>query len=373
MPEKQWEKIEASVNELVQLTSPVSEALVVINQAGFILAFNGAATRVFDYEAHEVIGKNVNALMPEPYHSAHDSYLQNYVKSRDPKIIGFGREVLAQRKNGEVFPIELAVNDVVVQGELVFVGTIRDLTNREKIRQKISKYVESLVQSNQELNDFAHIASHDLKEPLRGLSNNALFLKEDYGNQLPEDAVKRLNRLIFLCNHMEKLINDLLYFSKLGKQDLSFKPTELGLLVQDLVSTLEAVSSKENIKVHISNNLPSIVCDEVRVREVFRNLIANAIKYNNNIEKFVEVGYNETGEFFVKDNGIGIPQQFYEDIFLIFKRLNDENDAVKGTGVGLTFVKKIIERHGGYIRVESDVGKGTTFYFTLPQNGTNHK
>jgi light-regulated signal transduction histidine kinase (bacteriophytochrome) len=218
------------------------------------------------------------------------------------------------------------------------------------------------------------IASHDLKEPLRGLFNNATFLQEDYKDKLDARGISRLNRMCQLSQRMEQLINDLLYFSRLGRQELANQQTDLNEVIEDIETMMEATLSERNAVVSIPRRLPTVRCDRVRIAEVFRNLITNAVKYNDSEQKLIEVGCVEnpatsgkSGKqvFYVKDNGIGIQEEFHNEIFRIFKRLNQEDEDKKGTGVGLTFVRKIVERHGGRIWLESAPGRGTTFYFTL--------
>jgi signal transduction histidine kinase len=238
----------------------------------------------------------------------------------------------------------------------------------------------ALERSNKDLDDFAYIASHDLKEPLRGLSNNAKFLLEDHGDRLPEDATRRLHRMGFLAARMENLINDLLYFSRLAHQDLAVRPTDLNAVIADIIALRETAEDSRTASIAVPKPLPEVVCDRTRVAEVFRNLISNALKYNESPQKRVEIGHcdevqtprgRERDVFYVKDNGIGIAPEFHDDIFKIFKRLNAEEDDKKGTGVGLTFVRKIIERHGGRIWLSSTPGEGTTFFFTF-QHGSSH-
>lgn len=366
-------KMETILNDvsMVSVMNTVLDALIIIDSKGIISAFNTAASRIFGYTSQDVLGQKVNMLMPEPYQSEHDSYLSNYLGTGEKKVIGIGREVRGRRKNGEVFPMELGVNNMLVNGKIMFVGTLRDISERKQAEESIKTYIKKLKQSNQELDDFAYIASHDLKEPLRGLSNNALFLKEDFGDKLGSKAVERIDRIIFLAERMEQLVNDLLHFSRLGQQDLANTECNLADLVQDTLSMLDAVIVEKNVEIKIQNNMPIIICDKVRMREVFHNLITNAIKYNNKPSKSIEIGYSKDNQFFVKDNGIGIAEKFREEVFRIFKRLNAEDDSTKGTGVGLTFVKKIIERHGGSIWIESEEGEGTTFHFTLPRRSAN--
>ena len=248
------------------------------------------------------------------------------------------------------------------------------ITKLNESEKKQNRYMEDLERSNSELDDFAYIASHDLKEPIRGLANNALFLKEDFEDILGQDGANRLKR-------MESLINELLYFSRLGRQDLAIQPVNLNDLIKGIEEMLETTLSENNAKIIIPEPLPTITCDVPRITEVFRNLITNAIKYNKSDFKVIEVGCTRTNKsdsqesdnfiFHVIDNGIGIKNEFFSDIFRIFKRLNSEDDDTKGSGVGLTFVQKIIERHGGKIWLESKENKGTTFFFTLNDNNEN--
>jgi signal transduction histidine kinase len=239
---------------------------------------------------------------------------------------------------------------------------------------EIARQVEALERSNRELNDFAYIASHDLKEPLRGLFNNATFLREDYAEKLDQEGVSRLFRVGYLCQRMEQLINSLLYFSRLGHQELTVQRTDLGAVIRDIEMMSETTLNECNVTIVIPRELPFVRCDKTRITEVFRSLIINAVKYNENEKKTVEIGcrdevtrgnFVERQVFYVKDDGIGIAEEFHEDIFRIFKRLNAEADNEKGVGVGLTFARKIVERHGGRIWLDSALGLGSTFYFTI--------
>ncbi|WP_431686036.1 sensor histidine kinase [Hahella sp. NBU794] len=246
-------------------------------------------------------------------------------------------------------------------GRLIcLIGMAADVT--EQIKHK-----EALLRSNQELDDFAYIASHDLKEPLRGISNYASFLIEDYQDRLDDSGRQMLQSLVRLTSRMERLITELLHYSRLGRTDLSIESCNLNTVVTEVIETLEPRLNELAVNCRIANKLPEIKCDRVRVAEVFRNLITNSMKYNDKEEKWITVGSFEENVqhiFYVKDNGIGISSNLYEKIFKIFKRLHPQ-DKYGGTGVGLTIVKKIVERHGGRIWLDSSSGEGTTFYFTL--------
>jgi light-regulated signal transduction histidine kinase (bacteriophytochrome) len=260
---------------------------------------------------------------------------------------------------------------------------LRDVTRRKKAELALLDYTQALELSNQELDDFAYIASHDLKEPLRGIHNHARFLLEDNCDKLDEESVGRLNRLVQLSQRMERLINDLLYFSRLGRQDLAMQTTDLAEVTRDVQATLEHLLEERHASLVVQSKLPSARCDKPRVTELLRNLITNAVKYNDKAEKLIEVGFvaskaRSNGEvarkvYFVRDNGRGIDAEFHEDVFRIFKRLQAADSTETGTGVGLTFVKKIVERHGGEIWVESTLGHGATFYFTLEASHDDRK
>ena len=250
---------------------------------------------------------------------------------------------------------------------------------------ELAKLNVELERSNNELDAFAYIASHDLKEPLRGIHNYASFLIEDYADVLNDDGVEKLQTLVRLTQRMEDLINSLLHFSRLGREELNLQVTDLNELVKHTVEVLKLSFNTSTVDIRIPRPLPNIRCDRIQISEVFSNLISNAIKYNNNIEKWIEIGYLDTVDshqdylpqmneenapplvFYIRDNGIGIREQHIGLIFRIFKRLHGKNQYGGGTGAGLTIVKKIVERHNGTIWVESTYGEGSTFYFALPR------
>lgn len=343
------------------------DGIITINEKGQILSVNDSAQHIFGYQEAELLNRNVKCLMPEPYHGEHDTYIANYVQTLEAKIIGQGREVSGLRKNGEIFPMELGVTQFSVDNRMYFCGMVRDITVQQKLASEKEKLIKQLSQSNEELDNFAYIASHDLKEPLRAIRNHSTFLKEDYEQVLDEDGVHKLNRLMYLTSRMEKLISDLLYFSRLGREKANREVTDVNLIVEDVKARLEESLEKHNVELVIDNVLPSIACDSVKVTELFHNLVTNAYKYNVADKKRINIGSDNGNPetFYIKDNGIGIDNRFKKDIFRIFKRLNSPKKFGEGSGVGLTFSKKIVEQHNGKIWFESTENQGTCFYFTL--------
>jgi two-component system, chemotaxis family, sensor kinase Cph1 len=236
-----------------------------------------------------------------------------------------------------------------------------------------------LERSNIELDAFAYVASHDLKEPLRGIHNYSTFLIEDYGDKLGADGNHKLATLMQLTQRMEDLIESLLRYSRFGRAELLLQPIALDDIVESVLDVIK-ISQPSPVQLQIPRPLPQIECDRAQVTELFTNLISNALKYNDRDDKSIEIGYilpAETDDlvpadlarsqtvFFVRDNGIGVRAKHFENIFKIFKRLHPATKYGGGTGAGLTIVKKIVERHGGNIAIVSTFGEGSTFYFTL--------
>ncbi len=240
--------------------------------------------------------------------------------------------------------------------------------------EALAKLNAELERSNLELDSFAYVASHDLKEPLRGIHNYSHFLLEDYAEKFEEAGVEKLKTITRLTQRMDALLDSLLYYSRIGRQELALRQVDLQEVVDETLEMLQLRLKESQAHVRLPRPLPSQQADAVRVSEIFSNLISNAIKYNINSEKWVEIGYLDSATpatprvYYVRDNGIGIPVEHQENIFRIFKRLHNRDEYGGGVGAGLTIVKKIIERHGGKIWLESVFGTGTTFYFTLEKN-----
>jgi signal transduction histidine kinase len=245
----------------------------------------------------------------------------------------------------------------------------------EQQTRELRERNRQLVRSNQELDDFAHVASHDLKEPLRGIANYSLFLLEDYGDKLNEEGRHKLETLGQLSRRMSALIDSLHQFSRLGRVELAVAPTDLGAVLDGVLEGLRSTLEEKRVEVRAPRPLPTVSCDRVRVGEIFHNLILNAVKYNDKPHRWVEVGVTAPARpggpdvFYVRDNGIGIRERHLEAIFRVFNRLHASDQYGGGTGVGLSIAKRVVERHGGRIWAESVYGQGTTFYFTLAPEG----
>lgn len=375
------------------------DPIATIGADGIIRSASRAFGRVFGREAADLVGRNVKLLMPEPVRSQHDAYLERYLKTGTPTVLGRLREVEAERRDGTTFPCEVWINAVEVDEgeEPLFCGVLRDITERKRGEQRLQQYASHLEvanleladssktlhdvnaqlrRSNEDLDAFASVASHDLKEPLRGIHNYARFLIEDYGDRLDAEGASRLETLARLAARLSTMIDALLEFSRLGRAGLEVSRTDLHTVVGEVVESLQVMLQERKAEVRIVGNLPTVLCSGPLVAEVFRNLIENAVKYNDRSDPWVEIGVQEPAisgrsvpVFTVRDNGIGIRERHFDAVFRLFKRLNGRDQFGQGTGMGLTIVKKIVERHGGEVWIESSVGEGSMFLFTLCREG----
>lgn len=233
---------------------------------------------------------------------------------------------------------------------------------------KSREFEARICAANKELDEFAYIASHDLKEPLRGIHNYASFLKEDYADRLDEEGRRYIDRIQQLTERMADLIEHLLAYSRLGYVELARDLVDTDAVVDAVAEDLGPLLTGKGVELRRTGHLPVVKGDAIRIRQVFQNLISNAVKYNDKPVKWVEVGCDDNRVpplFYVRDNGIGIAPHHQDAVFQIFKRLHEQNKYGGGAGAGLTITRKIIERHGGRIWLESVHGEGASFYFTL--------
>lgn len=232
---------------------------------------------------------------------------------------------------------------------------------------RLERRNQELKRSNLALDEFAYISSHDLREPLRALHNYSAILQEDLAGTLEEEHEFMLGSLTRVTQRMEDLIESLLDYSRLGRVDFAFAETDMQQLISTLISDL--AMTRGHVNYEIDNKLPNCLCDPTRIATVFRNLASNGIKYNHSEAPVIGFGYaqheTEGGYWYVRDNGIGIPDNHQDRIFQVFKRLHPQDKYGGGTGVGLTFSRRIVERHGGKMWLESEPGKGAKFCFTL--------
>lgn len=360
---------------LQAILDAAGEGITGLDLDGRIIFTNAAAAHLLGYSPESLLGAGHHDLL---HHSHQDGSPYPAGQCRIDEAI---REERSFRSEGEIFwradgtamPVDVVSMPLHEHGVLIgAVLVFGDISERKAAEAAVQRVLCELERSNRELDDFAYIASHDLKEPLRGIHNYAGFLLEDYGNRLDEEGRRYLETLQRLSLRMENLVDTLLHYSRLGRTDLNRETCDLNGVLAEALDSLGNLVRAPGVEVQVAKSLPSIACNRVMACELLHNLIVNAVKYNDSSIKKIEIGFvpnHRETVFYVRDNGIGIPEKHQELIFRIFKRLHGRDKYGGGTGAGLTIVKKIVERHGGRVWVESTPGEGSTFYFTL-ENGS---
>jgi len=347
-----------------------NDAFVAIDAADVIKDWNPQAELTFGWGREEALGRTLaETIIPPAHREAHVEGLHRYVLTGEGPMLNRRVELEAMDKEGHLFPVEMTISPIRWGRSHIFSAFVRDITERKRAEAALANQTRELTRINSELEDFTHSVSHDLKEPLRGIEAFAGFIAEDYGDKLDEQGQRYVNVLRESAVRMKDLIDDLLQLSRIGRTRLEQAPVAMGSLVQDVSLELSFALQEKQVDLFIDPEMPTVGCDRARIREVFKNLISNAVKYNDKPHPRIEVGYrSENGAFIfaVRDNGIGIAPEYHEKIFKIFQRLH-HREEYEGTGVGLAICKKVVEAHGGRIWVESAPGEGTTFLFTLPR------
>jgi light-regulated signal transduction histidine kinase (bacteriophytochrome) len=244
---------------------------------------------------------------------------------------------------------------------------VYNITKRKQSEQQMLQLTEDLKRSNEELEQFAYVASHDLQEPLRAVTSYAQLLAHRYQGNLDAKADKYINYIVDGATRMQQLINDLLVYSRLGSRSKEFELADCNAAVNQSLSNLQ-IAIAETKAVITCDRMPTVMADEFQLVQLFQNLLANGIKFCREDIPLIHIAAcRQDGEwvFSVRDRGIGIEPQYADRIFIIFQRLHSRREY-SGTGIGLAMCKRIVERHGGRIWVESQEGKGATFYFTIP-------
>jgi PAS domain S-box-containing protein len=363
------------------------EGIITINDRGIIESINPAGERLFGYQAAEVIGKNVNLLMPAPYRESHDGYLANYLNTGHAKIIGIGREVVGQRKDGTVFPMDLSVSEVRLADRRTFAGFVRDITARKQAEEKLAELAHNLAEKNKELEAIVYVASHDLRSPLvniQGFSKELAraceqlqsILKDGQapGTARPEvhailseEVPEALEYIRAGVAKMDVLLSGFLRFSRLGRAAIRVERLDLNEMLAAIARTLEFQVQQAGATLQVGP-LPACLGDATQVNQVFSNLLDNALKYRHPGRPLqITVSgrrENRRAVYAVRDNGIGIPPEHQAKIFEIFHRLNPSHG--EGEGLGLTIAQRILERQDGRIWVESGPGEGCAFFVSLP-------
>jgi PAS domain S-box-containing protein len=350
------------------LLEAAPDAMVVVNRLGEIVLLNLQAEKQFGYRRDELLGQRVKNIIPEGFA---ERLVADALRSSEDALaqdIGTGIELTARRKDGSEFPIEIMLSPLESSEGILVTAAIRDITTRRSAEAHLLQKVDELKRSNEELGQFAYVASHDLQEPLRMVASYTQLLAQRYKGRLDSDADEFIGYAVDGSNRMQGLIQDLLAYSRAGTNGKALQTISSEKALKEALTNLH-VTTEESGAVVTHDHLPAITTDGTQLAQVFQNLIGNAIKYRGVEIPRVHVSAANNGGnewiFSVRDNGIGIDPQYFERIFVIFQRLHGREEF-KGSGIGLAICKKIVERLGGRIWVKSQPEKGSTFYFALP-------
>jgi PAS domain S-box-containing protein len=353
-----------------QIVETALDAFVEMDSTGLITDWNAQAERTFGWPRAEVVGRPLaDVVIPSRHRDAYTQGLRHR-NAGDGPALNRRTEVTARHRDGHEFPIELSICPIEWGNSHRFAAFARDVTEREQGQQALAHKVEELARSNAELEQFAYVASHDLQEPLRMVASYTQLLARRYKGRLDSDADEFIGFAVDGAARMQKLIQDLLLYSRVTTRGESITVTEAATACNDALRNLRGAIAEAEGVVTVGP-LPAVLADATQLTQLFQNLIMNAIKYRDQRKPEIHITVERDGDlavFAVRDNGIGIEPQYFERIFQMFQRLHTMK-AYSGTGIGLALCRKIVERHGGRIWVESQPGEGSTFLFTIPQGG----
>ncbi len=369
----QVERLGEAEERIRSVVDNVVDGIIAIDEKGRVESFNAAAERLFGYEAEEILGRDVNTLMPEPYHSEHEGYLAKYLRTGEAKIIGIGREVEGRRKDGSTFPMELAVSEFALGQQRYFTGIVRDITDRKRAEKQAYSMLIELKEADRRKDEFLAILAHELRSPLAPLHNMLEIVKRSDGSRdILRQAQETMERQLA---QMVRLVDDLLDVSRITRNKLELRKehAELASVLQHAVETCRplAESLKHEIVVTLPPDAIYVNGDQGRLAQVFGNLLNNACKYTDPGGHIRLTAMKSEGNEVVvsiKDDGIGIPPEMLPRVYDMFTQVESAQERSQGgLGIGLTLVKELVALHDGSVEALSDgPGTGSEFVVRLP-------
>jgi PAS domain S-box-containing protein len=354
------------------IVSNVVDGVVILDRSARIESINPAAVSIFGYPFAEVVGHNLSRLLGDlpPDSRRNQGYGVEQLLSHEQQWQATGR-----RSNGETFPVEMSISQIALNQQMIVI--MRDITERQQVAEKLQARAQELTQlnatmaatnaelrsRNQELDQFAYVASHDLKAPLRAIFSLSEWIEEDLAEQIPEENRHQMSLLRSRVKRMEALINGLLYYSRIGRTHVPIETVDVRALIEEIIDSLAPPSTFTFV---IGPEMPTINTRRLPLRQVLANLLDNAFMHHPRLDGTVTVSVTDGGrwyEFTIQDDGNGIDPSYHDKIFTIFQTLQPR-DTRESTGIGLAIVKKILEAEGGSIKVDSREGQGAAFRFT---------
>jgi PAS domain S-box-containing protein len=349
----------------------VMDGVMTLDENRRIESVNAACSAIFGYAAEEMIGQDSRMLVADVFRSEHEAFFVNAKGLKDAEIGGGIREAMGRHKDGREIPLQTAVSAFTIQGKRYFSSIIRDVTKTKQAEDSRQRLLTRLTESNTELERFAYVASHDMQEPLRMVLNFSQIIAKDYGERLDDEGKEYLKIVGDSALRMRDMVQDLLEYARLGREGVSFGLVDLNLELGHVEENLGALIHDTGAVIS-SDDLPVVNGNAVQIMRLLQNLIANAIKYQPPGRKpVIHVGVAKDGDQWlitVTDNGLGIEKAFIDQVFEPFRRLHNW-DSIRGTGLGLSVCRKIVENHGGRIWATSEPDHGSIFHFTLAQPG----
>jgi PAS domain S-box-containing protein len=331
---------------------------------GTILFANPEYERAFGFAKGELLGHKTPELYNDP------AERNKLIKALKEAGALKNYEIQVKKSDGTPFWVSISINRINYSGGPALLASSIDIAERKRAEEELRLAAEDLSRSNKDLEQFAYVASHDLQEPLRAVGGFMGLLKNQYYDKLDDQAREYIDFSVDGAERMQGLIEGLLTFSRIGTRGGEFAPVNLKDALDKALANLSVLVAESRVSI-TSDTLPVVKVDPVQMTQLFQNLVANAVKFHGPHNPEIRVGAQRkerAWEIYVRDNGIGIEPQYFERIFMIFQRLHTRTQY-KGTGIGLAVCKKIVERHGGKIWVESVPGEGSAFYFTIPDKG----
>jgi PAS domain S-box-containing protein len=360
-------KVERLQNRIQLLSGLLPDGLVISNRDGIIEEINSATEKIFGYTVDELTGENVNTLMPNPLSEAHDKYIENYTTVESSHIMNVGRRLLGVRKSGETFPLHINLIEDNTGKEIRFIATMRDISNEPKKLSSQRVINRELSQANKDLEQFAYVASHDLKAPLRAISNLAKWIEEDMQVHMNEETAENMGLLLNRVDRLEHLLDDLLAFSRAGRIEEDIRLVNTHKIIMDIIDLL---GNPDQFIFEVSPELPELETVPTAFSMIMRNLISNAIKHHDKPNGRIIIKAEARPDCFVfgvSDDGPGIPDKGHVKVFDLFTSLKS-HDEVEGSGMGLSICRRTVDALGGEIWIETTGKEGVTFLFTVPIN-----
>lgn len=380
--------LEASALKSRLILEKCYDAFITIDTQGIITDWNPKAEELFGWTSSEAIGQTLtDTIIPQRYRQAHKDGLAKYLATAQGPVLNQRLELSALNRNNIEFPVELIIFPVTLGTQTIFCAFLHDISARKQSEGELEKARAELTRSNQELEQFAYVAAHDLQEPLRKVRAFGDRLKMAASTKLDEKELDYLDRMHNASKRMQDLIDGLLTLSRITSRGNPFSPVDLGQIVAEVLLDLETSIERSSAELKLGD-LPIVEADPIQMRQLLQNLISNSLKFQPASAKpIVKITAQkierETAELVpsagktmcrisVEDNGIGFEERYLGRIFGVFQRLHGR-DEYEGTGIGLAVCRKIVERHGGNITATSTPGRGSTFMFTLPLHISKEK